>query len=92
MWGASPVKLLCALMKLHHCLLLVVGFDGAGAHSADLVDGVGPGNLPALHQVARQHGPRPTVAVHAVNGHALVTNGTVCFVSLEGWRSKHTLH
>ena len=67
-------ELLGALVKLHDRLLLFVRFDGAVPYSADLVDRFDPGDLPRLHQVAGQHGPRSAMTVHAVHGHALATN------------------
>lgn len=63
-----------ALIKLHYCLFLIVGFDRALSQFANVVDGFDPRYLPCLHQVAGQHGPGPAVTVHAVNSNALKEN------------------
>lgn len=60
-----------ALIKLHHCLFLLVSFDRALSHCADLGDGFDPGYFQFFHQVAGQHGSSPSVAVHAVDSNTL---------------------
>lgn len=66
-----------ALIKLHYCLFLIVGFDRALSQFANLVDGFDPRYLPFLHQVAGQHGPGPAVTVHAVNSNTLKENNSL---------------
>lgn len=60
-----------ALIKLHHCLFLLVSFDRALSHCADLGDGFDSGYFQFFHQVAGQHGSSPSVAVHAVDSNTL---------------------
>lgn len=79
----AEFRLFSALIKLNHCLLLFGGLNGPGSQPAYLLDGVDTRKPPLLHQVAGQHGPRSSMAVHAVNRHTLTTNKTRLGVNLQ---------
>ncbi len=54
------------LIKLHHHLLLLSGFNGPSAYASDLINGIDSGDLPALHQVTGEHRPRPPKTMQTV--------------------------
>ena len=64
-------KLLNMLLKVPYSFLLVSGFNGTWAYFSDHLYSFISRYFPLLHQVARQHGPCPSMAMHTMDTHTL---------------------
>lgn len=62
---------LILLIKLHHHLFLLSGFNGPSAYASYLINGIDSGDLPALHQVTGEHRPRSPKTMQTVHGNSL---------------------
>lgn len=67
---------LILLIKLHHHLFLLSGFNGPSAYASYLMNGIDSGDLPALHQVTGEHRPRPPKTMQTVHRNSLSKTNT----------------